>query len=222
MESLWQDLRYAVRRLVKSPGFTIVAVLTLALGIGANAVVFTLANTVLFKGFPFDRNDRIMYMGNRNVTRNDRFGNVSYPDFRDWRGSAKSFVGIAAATGLQANLTDDQGLPETHRGALVTTNLFGLIGQKPVMGRDFVSSDEVTGAQAVAILSYGLWQRRSGKDTSVIGRTIRLNGAPTIVIGIMAPAMTFPFGPWPAMRRPCGPRGPGTWASATRAPGPCA
>src|ERR1700694_606379 len=118
--SLFSDVRLGLRTLARNPVFTLVAVIALSLGIGANAIVFTLTNTVLLKGFPFDKNDRIVYMGSRNTTRSDQFGSVSYADFRDWRKQANSFVGMAAVNGAQINLTDDKGLPETHRAAQMT------------------------------------------------------------------------------------------------------
>src|SRR5207249_7466109 len=103
---LLKDLRFGFRSLVGSPGLTVVALTALALGIGANATVFTLTNAVLFKGFPFDRSDRILYLLERNV-RNDRFAGVSYPDFRDWSAQAKSFEGLAAFAGGPTNIGDD-------------------------------------------------------------------------------------------------------------------
>ena len=191
--SLFSDVRFGLRTLARNPVFTFVAVIALSLGIGANAVVFTLTNTVLLKGFPFDKNDRILYMGSRNLTRSDQFGPVSYADFRDWRTQAKSFVGIAAASGTQINLTDDQGLPETHRAAQMSANSFYLIGQKPLIGRDFTSADEAVGAPQVMILTYGLWERRYGKDANILGRIVKLNGTPTSIIGVMPKGLTFPF-----------------------------
>jgi putative ABC transport system permease protein len=197
MSGLWRDLRYAIRVLAKSPGYTVVAVLALTLGIGANAIVFTLTNAMLFKGFPFDRSDRIVYMGTRDIARTGRytslFGPVSYPDFRDWRAQAKSFTGIAAARFEEFTLSDDTDLPETLRGVEVSTNLFQVIGQRPAIGRDFTSADEAPGAPEVVMLTYGLWQRRYGKDRSLVGRIIHVNGMPTTVIGIMPPEISFPF-----------------------------
>lgn len=191
--SLFSDVRFGLRTLARNPVFTLVAVIALSLGIGANAVVFTLTNTVLLKGFPFDKNDRILYLGSRNVTRSDQFGLVSYADFRDWRTQAKSFVGIAATSGAQINLTDDKGLPETHRAAQMSANSFYLIGQKPLIGRDFTSADEAVGAPQVMILTYGLWERRYGKDANIIGRIVKLNGTPTSIVGVMPKGITFPF-----------------------------
>lgn len=180
----FEDVRYGARSLAKNYVFTFVAVVTLALGIGANAAVFTLSNAMLFKGFPFDQNDRILYMLNRNTTRTDQFAGLSYPEFRDWR-KATSLDGMAAVNGMRVSLSDQSGLPESFTGTQISSNGFKLIGQKPAIGRDFTSADEAAGAPPVAILTYGLWERRYGKDPMLIGRTIRINGAPTTVIGVM-------------------------------------
>jgi predicted permease len=193
MFSLGQDLKFALRTMAKSRGFTAIAVLTLALGIGINATVFTLTNTVLLKGFPFDRNDRILYLGMRNTKTNFPNGPLSYADLRDWRAQSKSLTGIAGASGMQANLADGAGLPETHPASQMTANSFQLIGQKPYAGRDFEAADEAPGAAPVAILTYSLWEQRYGKDLGVIGRSIRVNGVPTTVVGIMPQGFTFPF-----------------------------
>ncbi len=194
MSSLWRDLRYALRSLGKSKGFTAVAILTLALGIGVNAAIFTLTNAVLFKGFPFDQNQRIYYLGSRNVNRpNFTYGPVSNPDFRDWRAQTKSFTGLAAALGGSQVLSDGVGAAEAHPFARMTSNSLQVIGQKPVLGRDFTPADEVRGAPQVAMLTYNLWQTRYGKDPSVIGRAIRLNGVATTIVGVMPRGLTFPF-----------------------------
>ena len=188
---LLKDLRFGFRSLVGSPGLTLVALVTLALGIGVNATVFSLTNTVLFKGFPFDKSDRILYLLMRNV-RNDRFAGVSYPDFRDWREQAQSFEGLAASGFQQTNVADDTNLPEVYPTALMSANSFRLIGQTPVVGRDFRPEDEMAGAPPVAILTYGLWERRYGKDPAVVGRTVHMNGAVTTIIGVMPPDFLFP------------------------------
>ena len=192
VESFWQDIRFGARLLRKSPGFTAVAVLTLAIGIGMNATVFTLTNAVLFKGFPFDKNNLIYYLGSRNLSGNRANGRVSYPDFRDWRAQAKSFSGLAAAKNTPISLSDDSGLPDTYFAGQMTANSFQVIGQNPVIGRNFTSADEALGAPPVAILTYGLWERRYGKDPSIIDRTIRINGVPTSVIGVMPRGVIFP------------------------------
>lgn len=175
---LMQDIRFGARMVRKNPGFTAVAVMTLALGIGVNATVFTVSNAVLFKGFPLvQRNDRILYM-----TTGKGYC-VSYPDFVDWRAQAKSFQGMALVRGFPVNLSDKSGIPEMRDATAVTAQTFRLVGQKPLLGRDFEPSDEIPGAAPVAILSHGYWERRYAKDPSILGRTVRIDNVPTTVIG---------------------------------------
>lgn len=159
--------------MAKNPVVTIVSVLTLGLGIGVNATVFTLSSTVLFKGFPFDRSDRILYLGERNNSRpQQRFGPVSFPDFRDWRARVHTFEGLAAAVGMRATISDQAAPPESYQVTRISTNAFRLIGQKPVIGRDFTDADEARGAPAVLLLTYGLWERRYGKDPAILGLSL--------------------------------------------------
>ncbi len=180
------DIRLSFRTLAKSPGFTAVAVTMLALGIGVNAAVFTLTNAILFKGFPLvDRNDRIVYISGNGCC-------VSYPDFEDYRAQAKSFEGMAIVHGVAKILSDQSGFPARYDATEVSAGTFTLAGQRPVIGRDFTPSDEAPGAQPVAILSYGFWERRYGKDPAVIGQTVRMNGLPTTIIGIMPQGFSFP------------------------------
>jgi putative ABC transport system permease protein len=182
-----RDVQYAVRTLRRASGFTFVAVLTLALGIGINATVFTVTNAVLFKGRPLIENsDRILYMQGR-----DRRG-VSYPDFEDWRAQATSFEDMAAVTGSPMNFSDTRGPAERYEVAQVTPNTFRLLGQRPLLGRDFVPSDAVPGAAPVTILTHGLWQRRYGKDPAIVGTIVRIDGTPTTVIGVMMQGFVFP------------------------------
>jgi putative ABC transport system permease protein len=193
MSTLWHDLRFAFRTLGKSKGFAAIVVLTLAVGISVNATVFAIANTWMFKGFPVDRNDLILYLGSRDLSTTYPWGPASYPDFRDWRDQAKSFSGIGAANFVRTNLSDDAGLPDTYRGVSVTANTFHVLGVKPFAGRDFSPQDEAPGAAPVVILSYGVWEHRYGKDRSIVGHTTRINGISTTVIGIMPNGMKFPF-----------------------------
>jgi putative ABC transport system permease protein len=191
---LLEDVRSGVRTMAKNPVVTIVSVLTLGLGIGVNATVFTLSSTVLFKGFPFDRSDRILYLGERNNSRpQQRFGPVSFPDFRDWRARVHTFEGLAAAVGMRATISDQAAAPESYQVTRISTNAFRLIGQKPVIGRDFTDADEARGAPAVLLLTYGLWERRYGKDPAILGRTIRFNSYPATVVGVMPKDFVFPF-----------------------------
>jgi putative ABC transport system permease protein len=192
MQTIWHDVKFALRTLANSPGFAAVAVLTLALGIGVNATVFTLANAVLFKGFPMDNADRILYLNMKNPNNSQQFIGASYPDFRDWRAQTKSFVGMSAFTGGRASVSDKAGLPETFQMLRMSANGFALIGQKPVAGRNFAADEDAANAAPVAILSYGLWERRYAKDNSVMGQVISINGTPTTVIGVMPRDFAFP------------------------------
>ncbi|HVW83144.1 MAG TPA: ABC transporter permease [Bryobacteraceae bacterium] len=186
LESLFKDLGYALRGLRGNPGFTVVAVATLALGIGVNAAVFTVTKAALFAGFPLvERNDRILYLSS------GRGCCLSYPDFEDWRAQARSFQGMAVVHGVSGILSDESGA-ESYYATEVSADTFRLVGEKPVIGRDFAPSDEVAGAAPVAILNYGFWERRYGKDPAIIGRTIRMEGALTTVVGVMPPGFSFP------------------------------
>jgi putative ABC transport system permease protein len=164
-----------------------VAVMTLALGIGVNAMVFTVTKAALFAGFPLvDRNDRILYMTSWEGCC------VSYPDFEDWRAQAKSFEGMALVHGASKILGDKSGFAESYESTEVSAGTFQLLGQRPMLGRDFTLSDETPGAPPVAILSYGFWERRYGKDPAIVGQMVRINGVPTAVIGIMTQGFSFP------------------------------
>ena len=187
IETFFRDVSYAVRALRKNPGFTAVAVMTLALGIGVNATVFTVTKAALFAGFPMvENNDRVLYLSS------GRGCCLSYPDFEDWRAQAKSFTGMAIVYGALRIVTDKSGFAESYYATEVSADTFRVIGQSPFMGRDFNRSDDTPGAPPVAILAYDFWQRRFGKDPSVVGRTIRMNGAPATVIGVMPQGFPFP------------------------------
>ena len=190
--SILEDLRFGLRTLAKNPGFTAVAVTALALGIGVNATVFSLANAVLYKNLPFANSDRILYLTSTNSTKPRWWGGQSYPDFLDLQAQLKSFDAIGASTSVSANISDGTTSPEGYNGARITANTFSLIGQKPLAGRDFLPSDEQPGAAPVAILSYQVWQDRYAKDLSVIGRTVRIDEEPTTIIGVMPSRLDFP------------------------------
>ncbi len=181
------DIRLSFRTLIKNPGFTAVAVTMLALGIGVNVTVFTVTNAVLFRGFPLvHENDRILYITT------GRGCCVSYPDFEDWRAQAKSFEGMAIVHGMQKSFNDSGDFPETYIATDVSADTFKVVGQKPILGRDFTHADETTGAAPVAILRYSFWDRRYGKDPAIIGHTVRINGALTTIIGVMPRGFSFP------------------------------
>jgi putative ABC transport system permease protein len=180
------DVRFSFRTLGKNSGFTVVAVAMLALGIGVNAAVFTVTNAVLFKGFPLVAgNDRLLYISNGGCC-------ISYPDFEDIRAQAKSFQGTGITHGVGSVVSDESGFPENIDVTEVGADTFRTVGQRPIMGRDFMPSDQAPGAAPVAILSYGYWQRRYGKDRTIVGRAIRMNGGSTTIVGIMPEGFSFP------------------------------
>lgn len=185
-ESFAQDIRYALRNMRRSPGFVAVSVAMLALGIGINAAVFTVAHAVLFKGFPqVEGNDRLLYISNGGCC-------ISYPDFADIRAEAKSFSGMGVTHGIGKVIDDGRGFPENLDVTEVTSDTFHTAGRRPILGRDFAPADEIPGAAPVAMLNYGFWERRYGRDASMVGRTVRLNAVPTTVIGVMPQGFSFP------------------------------
>jgi putative ABC transport system permease protein len=185
------NLRYAFRMLVKDPWFTGVAVLALGLGIGVNSTVFTFVNAVLLRGLPFANADQIVHINSRNTAEGNGLG-VSYADYQDWRSQAKSFASLAGYQPITMNISDSGHPPERASGVRVTANAFGIIGERPIRGRDFREGDDRKGAEPVALLGHGLWKTRYGSDPNVIGRSIKINEIPTTVIGVMAEGMKFP------------------------------
>jgi putative ABC transport system permease protein len=182
-----RDIRFAVRTLRRSPAFTLTAVLMLALGIGVNAMVFTVTSAVLFNGFPLvNDNDRIIY-----VTTGVGCC-VSYPDFLDWRAQATSFTGMEMVHGLDRAVRDENDFLQRRTVTEVTAGTFRLAGQEPILGRDFLPSDEAPGAAPVAILRYEFWERQYGKRADVIGRTIRIDNIATTIVGVMPRGFAFP------------------------------
>jgi putative ABC transport system permease protein len=191
VRTLWQDIKFAFRTLGRNPGFTAVAILTLSLGLGANASVFTLANAVLYKNLPFANSERILYISSLNRA-NGESDDISYPDFLDYRSQSKSFDGIAAFTGLNADVSDKSGNPQRYRGNRISAQTFSVIGQKPFVGRDFLSDDERIGAAPVAIISFGLWENRYARNLAIIGESVRVNEIPTTIVGVMPRGFMFP------------------------------
>src|SRR5437016_4125518 len=170
LTSMLHDLRFAIRTLAKNPGFAAIAVTALALGIGVNATVFSLANAILFKNLPFADSEHVVYLTSVNIHKPREAGGISYLDFRDFQAQVKSFRSLGGHTGCLGNLSDSQAFPENYRCSQVTANTFAVIGQKPIMGRDFLPEDERPGAPPVVILSYRLWEKRYGNDRAILGR----------------------------------------------------
>jgi predicted permease len=195
LDELVQDLRYAVRGLRRVPGFAAVAILTLALGIGANTAVFSVVRAVLLSRLPFAEPNRVARIWHANhATSMDR-GVVSEPDFDDWRKQTKvaaSMGGYFFADGLSGvDLTGD-GNPERLSAALVSAGFFETLNPRPLIGRTLTAADQEPGRNRVVVLGHGLWTRRFNADTGIINRTVQLNATPFTVVGVMAPAFAYP------------------------------
>ncbi|HEV2340877.1 MAG TPA: ABC transporter permease [Candidatus Acidoferrales bacterium] len=192
LESFIADVRYGLRMLRKSPGFTAVAVLTLALGIGANTTILSVISGLMLRQPPVSNPDALMIVSSKNPANNfaaDR-NPVSVPDFLDWRQQSTAFSGMAAANfggyGDFGNFTISGGAaPELVAGARVTSNFFNVLGVEPLLGRAFLPGEDQTGLENVVILSNGLWRSRFASDPGVIGRSVQLNGNPYTVIGVL-------------------------------------
>jgi putative ABC transport system permease protein len=190
MDTLRQDVRYAIRRLVKSPGFTFVAVLTLALGIGANSAIFSVVYGILLKPLPYAEPDRLVALYHSSEGRR---ATMSGPNFIDLKKQSATLADAAAVTRARLILTG-QGEPVRLDGASVSAGLFNLLGVRPLLGRTFNDDENQPGRTRVAVLGYGLWQERFGADRQVIGRKIVLNGVATEVIGVMPKDFAYPAG----------------------------
>jgi len=180
-----QDLRYGVRVLRKSPGFTLVAVLTLAFGIGANVAVFRLVNATLLRPLPLAADiDRVVFFWSSNLKQGWDKTSISPPDFNDWRSHNKSFEDLALFFTRSYNLTGG-GEPERVSSLHASASLFPVLGVRPALGRTFLPEEDRAAADRVAILSYGLWQRRFGGDPGIVGQTVALDGQTFTVVGVM-------------------------------------
>ena len=182
LETLWQDLRFGARMLLKQPGFTLIAVSTLALGIGANTAIFSIVNAALLRPFPYQTPERLVILKER-VSGGGGFS-PSYPNFADWRAQNTVFDSISAVRGNENFNFTGAGEPERVRGRLVSAEFFSTLGVRPPLGRDFAAEEDRPGATPAAILSYGFWQRRFGAEQGAIGKQITLNNQSFTVVGI--------------------------------------
>ncbi|HEY0003633.1 MAG TPA: ABC transporter permease [Pyrinomonadaceae bacterium] len=191
METLWKDLRYGVRALLKKPGFAVVAVLTLALGIGATSTIFSFANGILLRPLPYQHPERLVLLDETSVKRGQASMGVSYPNFLDWREQNHVFEDIA--TYVENSFTLVGGAePEQLRGARISSGLFEILGVAPVMGRTIRPEEDRPDNSTVVILGNGLWHSRFGANPGIIGQTININSRPHTVIGVMPPDFKFP------------------------------
>src|ERR1043165_3707085 len=192
METLWQDVRYGFRMLLKKPGFTAVAVLALALGIGANTAIFSVVNAVLLKPLPFKEPERVVmvWLKGAEAAGGDRVP-MSLSDFLEWRAQTHSFERVAFFHTDNFNYAGGD-TPEEVTGALTSADFFNVFGVRAELGRTFRPEEEKPGAARVVVVSHGFWQRRLGADPRAVGREITLDSNPYTVVGVMPAGFDFP------------------------------
>jgi predicted permease len=193
MHSLFNDLRYATRNLLKRPGFTVIAVVTLALGIGANTAIFSGVYALILKPLDFPDLDRIVTVWDKNASRGVERNEVSMANYLDWKAQSQSFEHLALERWWSTNLTGGD-TPERVQGHLVTANFFDVVGVKLFKGRAFLEEENQPGKDRVAIITYNLWQRRFGSDPNIINKTVMTNGVARSVVGVLPPDFSYPKG----------------------------
>ena len=193
MDSLLRDLRFAVRSLLKRPALTIIAIITLAIGIGANSAIFSFINALLLKPLPFPDPERVVALWDKVPSRGVERNEVTVANYLDWRAQNKTLEQLAIYRWWSTNLTGSDS-PERVQGFQVTTNFLDVVGVKPFMGRNFSVEEGEPGKDAVALLTYSLWQRRFGADPNIVNKTIATNGVARTVIGVMPPEFNYPKG----------------------------
>ncbi|HEX8140370.1 MAG TPA: ABC transporter permease [Pyrinomonadaceae bacterium] len=184
MNSLWQDLRYGLRMLWKKPGFTVVAIVALALGIGANTAIFSVIYTVLLSPLPFKNSERLVWIWETNPVAGIKKEPASLPNFTDWKTQSQSFEGVAAFIRSSLTLTSD-GEPERIPCAYTSANFFSVLGVEPALGRSFTEEENTPGKHRVVVLSHSLWQRRFSANPGIVGQSITLAGNPYTVVGVL-------------------------------------
>jgi putative ABC transport system permease protein len=184
METLWQDLRFAVRMLLRKPGFTFVLVLALALGIGATTAIFSVVNAVLIRSLPYQNAERLVWIWGTNPLNDIARETASPPDYNDWKTQSQSFEEMGAFVNTRLTLTSN-GEPERYDGAYVTDGFFEVLGVSSEIGRTFTPDEDKPKSSRVIVLGHALWQRRFGGDPKIIGSAITINGNPYTVVGIM-------------------------------------
>ncbi len=187
------DLRTAIRSLRSSPTFTVVALIVLALGIGAGTAIFSVVDAVVLRGLPFDEHDRLVAVLEDKSRAAGLFGGTTTPQtYLDWRARQRSFDGLAAASTASFGLRDAEGHPQTVRATRVTAEFFEVLRVRPLLGRAFATAEESDGRHRVAILSHGLWQRQFGGDPGVVGKTIPIDDEPWEIVGVMPRGFEYP------------------------------
>jgi predicted permease len=192
LDDVRRDLRFSTRMLAKDRWMTLAGLVTLAIGMAANITVFTIVHGILLRGLPFAEPDRIVAIGARLGNARTLTSGVSYADFQDWRAAARTFDGLAAVRETTMNVGDERVAPERFIGSYISADAFTLIGHRPMLGREFSPDDDRPGAIPVVILGQTLWRNRYAANPDVLGRTIRVNGIPSVVIGVMPEGFGFP------------------------------
>jgi len=189
LSSWLQDVRFALRGLRARPGFSITILITLALGVGANAAIFSVVDSMLFRPLPFAQPDRLVHLWERFETKVDSRSEASYPDYLDWRARNRVFSDLAGYNGASFVFGGTQ--PMMLVGARATANFFDVLGVHAALGRTFIAGEDDAGAPKVVLLTYGLWMREFAGDRNVVGHKISLNGAPATVVGVLPPDFQF-------------------------------
>jgi predicted permease len=189
LDNLIQDVRFSLRALRKSPGFSLVAVITLALGIGATVATFSVVNTVLLRPFAFSHPEKLIWIYSQRSD-NPRT-NFSLPEFCDYRDQATSFEGLAGVASFNPSFAD-AGPPERVQGVRMSASAFAMLGVRPLLGRSLIAEDDRNGAPGVVVISYGLWSRRYARDPAVIGRAVNLNGETREIVGVLPASFALP------------------------------
>src|ERR1700683_5048717 len=192
LEELLQDLRYGSRTLRKNPAFTVVAVLALALGIGANTAMFSVAYGILLRPLPYADADRVAVVYMRYFPRDFLFGTMCMRDYLMWRDNNRAFEDPSLFRGLRMDIGGKEGVPEQVQGASVTAGFFSTMGVRPLIGRTFGARENQPATASLAVLSESVWRRRFAASSAVLGQTILVNSSPATVIGVMPAAFQFP------------------------------
>src|SRR2546427_10010367 len=189
MNTIFQDIRYGVRMLLKTPALTFIVILALALGIGANTAIFSVINAVVLRPLPYDHAEQLLFLNERSPVLDEM--SISYPNFTDWRDQNHVFEKIGVYNRNSYNLTG-YGDSERILTAQVSADLLSALRVNALIGRVFTNDEDQPGAAPVVVLSYGLWQRRFGGQTSILNQTLTLNGKSYTVIGVMPPGYAYP------------------------------
>jgi predicted permease len=190
-ERLIQDMRYGLRMLRKSPGFTAIAILTLALGIGANTALFSVVNGVLFNPLPYPHPEQLVWLAESKP--NFATGSISFPNFLDWQKNNQAFTSMGLSRGYSYNLTG-LGEAEQLRGRLISSGFFGVLGVNPAIGRSFASGEDAIGAAPLAMISGGLWKRKFGGSPDVLGKSLTLDGKDYTIVGVIPASFDLSLG----------------------------